>query len=86
MTDSDGQLVTPNGTVFHLRLATVDDLDSIVALQYSVAQGLPYDMFATDGPDFYAAILNGGGQIMLAEEKGHAGALAVRCRWLRCGR
>ena len=76
MTDSDGQLITPNGTIFHLRLATMDDLDSIVALQNSVAQGLPYDMFATDGPDFYAAILNGGGQIMLAEEKGHAGALA----------
>lgn len=76
MTDSDGQLVTPNGTIFRLRLATMDDLDSILALQNSVAQGLPYDMFATDGPDFYAAILNGGGQIMLAEEEGQPGTLA----------
>ena len=76
MTDSDCQLITPNGTVFRLRLATMADLDSIVALQNNVAQGLPYDMFATDGPDFYAAILNGGGQIMLAEEDGHAGTLA----------
>jgi len=76
MTYSDCQLITPNGTVFRLRLATMTDLDSIVALQNNVAQGLPYDMFATDGPDFYAVILNGGGQIMLAEEEGHPGALA----------
>ncbi|MBQ8173145.1 MAG: hypothetical protein IJ034_04300 [Mailhella sp.] len=76
MTDSDGQLGSPNGTIFRLRLATMDDLDSILALQNSVAQGLPYDMFATDGPDFYDAILNRGGQIMLAEEEGQPGTLA----------
>ena len=60
---------------FSFRPATLEDIPALVALEEKVEKNLPSrDMFAIDGPEFYAPILAGAGHILLAFDS--AGLLA----------
>ena len=60
---------------FSFRPATLEDIHALVALEEKVEKSLPSrDMFAIDGPEFYAPILAGAGHILLAFDS--AGLLA----------
>ncbi len=72
----ENELTARNADDFSLRVATFGDLDAILALQKDVARDLPEVSFATDGFDFYAAVLAGLGRVLLAEPADAAGTLA----------
>ncbi len=65
----------------HFAQAQKGDLDALAQLADGVEQKLPSrDMFVADGPDFFAAIIQGQGSILLAVDEGGriAGASVIR--------
>ena len=65
---------------WEFRSASPADIDELVQLQYEVERAMPSrEMFATDGPEFYAPIVAGAGHILLAcDSRGIAGASVIR--------
>lgn len=52
------------------RPADLADIEAIVRFELDIEKALPHrDMFATDGPEFYRDIVQGGGSILLAEDE-----------------